>query len=145
MTSTAYNQIYGAKKNNVKKSKFYKSFQRNKHFPNVLTTTDKATHAKTRKVLNSVFSAETVQSAESFIIKHVDRWCDIVGEGSTDWTEPKNVSAQIDFMTFDIMGDLAFGVDFKTKEAEENPMKAIPETIHGFLKGLNTVITPPCH
>ncbi|EHL01949.1 putative Isotrichodermin C-15 hydroxylase [Glarea lozoyensis 74030] len=92
MTSTAYNQIYGAKKNNVKKSKFYKSFQRNKHFPNVLTTTDEAAHAKTRKVLNSVFSAETVQSAEAFIIKHVDRWCEIIGHspllGLFVWLKP---------------------------------------------------------
>jgi cytochrome P450 len=142
MSPKAYNGIYGAKGNNVKKSEFYTSMQRSKHFNSTITSTDKAIHAKKRKVLNSVFSDKTVQSAEAFIIKHVDKWCEAAGEQLTAWTGAKNVSPLVDFLTFDIMGDLAFGVEFRTQEPGENPMKAIPGTIHSFLKRLNMVCFP---
>jgi cytochrome P450 len=140
MSPTAYNNIYGAKGNNVKKSEFYTSMQRSQHYSSTLSTTGKAAHAKKRKVLNSVFSEKTVQSAQAFIIKHVDKWCEIAGEQATAWTGTKNVSPLVDALTFDIMGDLAFGVEFKTQEPGDNPMKAIPGTIHSFLTRLNMVM-----
>lgn len=35
----------------------------------------------------------------------------------------------IDFLTFDILGDLCFGENFRTKEPGENKLKSIPHLL----------------
>ncbi|TVY86296.1 Cytochrome P450 monooxygenase [Lachnellula willkommii] len=147
---SGHNSIYGTR-SNVKKGKFYEVFPRNKEAANTLDTIDKALHAKKRRVLNNVFSDNAVRSAETFVIKHVDRWCDLLVDNLKpgEWTEPKNAAHLTDFLVFDILGDLAFGRSFESKEPGPNPLKAIPHSIASFVKFMypvsphNSITQPP--
>jgi len=142
---SGHNSIYGTR-SNVKKGKFYDVIPHNKEARSTLNTIDKAAHAKKRKVLNAVFSDSAVRSAETFVIKHVDRWCDLlldkvkVGE----WTEPKNAAHLTDFLVFDILGDLAFGRSFESKEPGPNTLKAIPHSIASYAMFMYPVRRPNC-
>jgi len=99
-------------------------------------------HARKRRILNSVFSERAVRSSESFIIKHVDRWCDILEEDTKNgWTEPKNMSVLSEALVFDIMGELSFGASFDIKEKKENPFKSIPHSIAEYMQFMYPVST----
>ncbi|KUJ12540.1 benzoate 4-monooxygenase cytochrome P450 [Mollisia scopiformis] len=134
---TGYQSIYGTKAN-VKKGKFYEVFPRNKHSRNTLNTVDRVIHAHKRRVLNAVFSETALRSAETFIISHVDRWVELLVEDNEPevWTEPKDISPLINWLFFDILGDLCFGRSFESKEKQENPLKSIPHTTTMFFKGV---------
>lgn len=54
--------------------------------------------------------------------------------GSTEWSAPMDLSRRLDDLTFDIIGDLAFGRSFDIKEPGENPLKVIPESVAGYMK-----------
>ncbi|KAF4626293.1 hypothetical protein G7Y89_g11869 [Cudoniella acicularis] len=140
---TAYPSIYGTRAN-VKRGKFYEVWPRNPQNHNTLSTTDRMVHARKRRILNSVFSEKAVRSAESFIIKHVDRWNQILDDsGSNDWTESKNMTIQTESLVFDIMGDLAFGRSFEIKEKAENQFKVIPHTIASYMQFMYPITQSP--
>lgn len=128
---TAYRAIYQTKAN-VKKAKFYEIWPRNPHEINTLNTVDKATHARKRRVLNQAFSAEAIRSAETFVIRHVDRWNEILIDGNDgkEWTKPVNISEMIEYLVFDIMGDLCFGKTFDLKEPREVEFRHMPHTMY---------------
>ena len=93
-------------------------------------------HARKRRVLNSAFSEKAIRSAESFVIRHVDRWNELLIEGNDgkEWTEPQNMSDLTDYLVFDIMGDLAFGRSFEIKEPGENPFRHMPHSIADYMQ-----------
>lgn len=93
-------------------------------------------HARKRRVLNSAFSENAIRSATAFVIKHVDRWNELLVEGNNgkEWTEPQNMSDLTDYLVFDIMGDLCFGKSFELKEPGKNPFKHMPHTIADFMQ-----------
>ncbi|KUJ13243.1 benzoate 4-monooxygenase cytochrome P450 [Mollisia scopiformis] len=139
----AYPIIYGAKAN-VKKGKFYEVWPRNVQNLNTLSTVDKEVHARKRRILNGVFSEKAVRAAESFIIRHVDRWCELlVDNTSSGWSEPQNMTTLAESLTFDIMGDLSFGKSFEIKEKKENPFKIIPHTISGYMQFIYPITQSP--
>lgn len=131
---TGFQSIYSSKAN-VKKGKFYEVFPRNKNSRNTLNTVDKVIHAQKRRVLNAAFSDNALRSAEEFVIKHVDRWVELLVDdeaevqGPEGWTKPRNISPLVDWLFFDILGDLCFGRSCETKERGENSLKDVPHSI----------------
>ncbi|KAI0850871.1 cytochrome P450 monooxygenase-like protein [Daldinia vernicosa] len=125
----SYADIYNMK-SNVQRAPFYKTFQRNRHESMVVTTIDVAEHARRRKRLNPILLSEkSIRAASKFIIKHVERWVQLMTEDNeiaTEWSSPVNFSKRTDSLTFDIMGDLSLGVSFDIKEPEDNLMKLTP-------------------
>ena len=115
-SATAFKSIYGARAN-VKKSKFYSVFSKNTKYENTLNTTDVKIHARKKRALNALFSDKNVREAETFVVKHVKRWCELLLDGNDgkEWTEPKNISHLIDFLVFDIISELFFGKSFELK------------------------------
>lgn len=104
---------------------------------NTLNTSDAQTHRNKRRLLNLVFTEKSLRSAEEFIINHVDRWNEILKGDNVkpgEWSAPFNIAEWADYLAFDIMGDLSFGVQFNTKEAKENRFRKVPHTIHEYLK-----------
>lgn len=132
---SAYRAIYQTKAN-TKKGKFYEIWSRNSQYINTLTTIDKIAHARKRRVLNSAFSEKAIRSAETFVVKHVDRWTELIisENDGKEWTAPKNMSDLSDYLVFDIMGDLSFGTSFNLKEVAENQFKHIPHTIADYMQ-----------
>lgn len=55
-------------------------------------------------------------------------------DNPTEWSAATDFSRRLDALTFDIMGDLAFGRSFGIKEPGDNALKTIPENIAGYMK-----------
>jgi cytochrome P450 len=143
-SASAYRAIYGHKAN-VKRGDFYYITARKTHIASTLSTVDKDKHARKRRILNRVFSDTAIRSAEGFIVKHVDRWCDLlVDNDSKDWSPPKNAATLLQGLIFDIIGDLAVGKSFDIKEPVENPLKAVPAILTAFVKLVYPVSRVPC-
>ncbi|KAI0152088.1 benzoate 4-monooxygenase cytochrome P450 [Hypoxylon sp. NC0597] len=122
---------------NVRRSHFYKALKRKGDENMPLNIVDVAEHAARRKLLNQAFTDTSVRAVAPLIVKHVDRLHQIIledNDGSKDWTAPLDLSASIDGLMFDILGDLCFGKSFDMKEPGDNPMKAIPHTIAEYMR-----------
>ncbi|KAI0469953.1 cytochrome P450 monooxygenase-like protein [Xylariaceae sp. FL0804] len=134
--SEAYADIYGTKAN-VRRSDFYQAFRRNDEESTTLTSVDVSEHARRRKRLALCFTEKSVRAASDFIIRHVDRWTELIAEdiGDTaEWSSTVNFSERIDALVFDIMADLCFGKSFDIKEPGENPLKQTPHNIIEYMK-----------
>lgn len=132
----AYTAIYGAKAN-VRRSQFYNGLQSKHNEPTTLTTTDVAEHHRRRKMLNMAFTEKTVRAASGFVVRHVDRWNQIIMDqcsSTTEWSAVYDMSEKLDQLIFDIMGDLSFGRSFDIKEPGSNSLKVIPHAIAEYLK-----------
>ncbi|KAI1384078.1 cytochrome P450 monooxygenase-like protein [Hypoxylon trugodes] len=132
----AYSDIYSMK-SNVRRSRFYEGFKKNEHEVTTLSTIDVAKHAKRRRRLNLCFTEKSVRAASNFVIKHVDRWIELLKEEhglSTEWSATIDFTDKIDALVFDIMGDLSFGRSFNSKEPGENPLKEIPHNIAEYMR-----------
>lgn len=132
----AYADIYSMK-SNVRRSPFYTAFQRNTKEKNTLNVIDVAEHAQKRKLLNLSFTEKSLRAAAGFMVKHVDRWNEIMLEensSTTEWSAPVDLAQKVDTLVFDIMGDLSFGKSFDIKEPGENPLRVIPNNIAEYMR-----------
>lgn len=94
-----------------------------------------------RKLLNQVFTEQSLRAAEPFMVKHIDRWNELLVADS-DWSPPANFATLADALLFDIMGDLSFGADFGIKELGENPRKIMPYLLSQNLQFMYRVCIP---
>lgn len=69
-------------------------------------------HQRFRRALANGFSARTMQEQEPIIKSYVDSFIRVLHEECADGKEPLNVEQWLNFLTFDIVGDLAFGESF---------------------------------
>jgi cytochrome P450 len=100
-------------------------------------------HARKRRVLNSAFSDKAVHSAEAYVVKHIDRWNELIIDGNDgkEWTAPENMSNLTDYLVFDIMGDLCFGKSFDLKEKGDNQFRHMPHTVADYMQFMYPVST----
>ena len=100
-----------------------------------MNTTDKSKHARKRRILNWAFSNKALYSAKGFILRHFDRWIDILLDPSNiqaeklGWTEPMNWAEIVNCLVFDILGELCFGAAFNSKEQGPQSLKQMPRLI----------------
>lgn len=132
-SATAYNAIYNNRAN-VKKSGFYAAWNRNSREANIFTAVDKVAHTRKRKIAAPAFSDRSTQSADEFVIQHVDRWCDMMLDGDNqNWSAPKNMAEWCDYLVFDILGDLCFGRSFESTQPEGKHAREKLASMHKFL------------
>lgn len=141
-SARAHGDIYGPRANNTR-SRFYKTWKRAKDDVHTVNATEPAIHAKRRKLLNLIFTEQSLKAASPLVAAHIDRWIELLldtaAEGSKDvhekpsiarsWSRPLDMPTWVDHLAFDILGDLYFGENFNTKEPGENKMKKIPPLI----------------
>ncbi|TGJ85979.1 hypothetical protein E0Z10_g2772 [Xylaria hypoxylon] len=77
---------------------------------NTLNTIDPTEHARRRKVLNTCFTDNSVM-----LDQH---------DSTTEWSAYMELGENLDYLVFDIMGDLSFGSSFNMKDPGVNPLKA---------------------
>lgn len=134
-TATALKSIYGAK-GNVRKGDFYSAFPVKKDAVSTHSAIDRSVHARKRRVLSHAFSDAAIKSMENHILAHIRQFCSNLGGSNmgekslsnnvysekteNDWTTPKNLTDQTNYMTFDVMGDLCFGKAFGMLERPDN-------------------------
>lgn len=126
----AYNDVHGLR-TNIKRSDFYKAWKRGKDDVQTTSSTEPKEHARKRKLLNLVFTEQSLKAANSIIISHVDRWVELLTSGTREnsWSSAHDISTRVDQLVFDILGDLCFGKTLNTKEPGENDLKKIPHLI----------------
>lgn len=130
----AYADIYGFK-SNVRRSDFYTAWRRNVRDQTTINTVGVAEHAHKRKLLMTAFTDKSVRAATKFIIKHVDRWNELLVTGdSKEWSPAVDFARRAEMLEFDIMGDLSFGTSFGIKEPGNNPLKVIPHNIAEYMQ-----------
>lgn len=134
-TPTAYRHLFGPK-GNVKKSVYYNVWPRN---VDVLTTWNSTTidvHARKRRVLNQAFSADALKDAEPFVLSNAERWCQLISDeaskGQDGWSDSLNMADWVNWLVFDILGDLCFGKSFDMKEPGSN-LRFVPHMMAEFL------------
>ncbi|KAH7380914.1 cytochrome P450-like protein [Cadophora sp. MPI-SDFR-AT-0126] len=110
----ALTDIYSVK-SNVRKSDFYNMLSAPTG-PNIVSVIPKELHAKKRRMLAAGFTDKALKSMEEYIIIHIRSLC----EKLTSATEPLDVSDWLNYMTGDILGELAFGKPFGFLEEDKN-------------------------
>jgi hypothetical protein len=102
-----------------------------------LNAIDPAEHAQRRKMLNRCFTDQSTTAVSAFVSQHIDRWHEILLEehnSTTEWSDSLNLGEKLDYLVFDIMGDLCFGRSFNNKEPGDNPLREVPQNIIQYLK-----------
>ncbi|TKA45830.1 hypothetical protein B0A54_03515 [Friedmanniomyces endolithicus] len=106
---------------NVQKSTFYKCFRAAPQAVSTLLATDKAQHARKRRVMSQAFSAEAMRGMEVYVVGLVQDLVDKIDEvvkasnaGEGGWSGTMPMASYLNWLVFDIMGDLVFGKSFGT-------------------------------
>jgi cytochrome P450 len=133
-TSTAYKTIFGPK-GNVGKSYYYDVWVRNVNAHTTWSSTNPEMHARKRRVLNHAFSDRALRSAEPFVISNVDRWCQLIADEIPEegaWSGSLNMADWVNYLIFDILGDLCFGKSFDMKE-HNSTLRYVPDLMVQFM------------
>ncbi|TAQ91634.1 hypothetical protein B7494_g39 [Chlorociboria aeruginascens] len=133
--------VYGAKAN-TQKSTYYSVFDHFFEYPSIETVIDKEHHMRKRRVLSRALSDRALKSMESVLSDKLRGFCDqfSVKPGYADekaaeaWSDTKNMSELLKYLTFDLMGDFCFGQSFNVMEKSENRylLKVICDGIHAL-------------
>ncbi|CAI6337189.1 unnamed protein product [Periconia digitata] len=144
-TPSAFKKVFGPT-GNVRKSDYYRGWPRNVNAVNVWSTTSVEQHARKRRVMNYAFSEAAMRSAETFLHSNMDRWLELLGQlpkgKDGEWSESFNMCDWMNWLVFDILGDLCFGKCFNMKESDSE-LRHIPELMVSFLELLHPVYFSP--
>ncbi|CCO33927.1 Benzoate 4-monooxygenase [Rhizoctonia solani AG-1 IB] len=127
--------VYG---HGLLKSEFYSTFQMGPK-TDLFNTRDKTEHSKKRKRVANIFSAQNSLAFEPRIRSHIrqlcaqwDMRCKEAARGSsgTNWVAKNgraviDVCAQVSYLAFDIIGDLALGSPFGLIQAQKDSSLSI--------------------
>ena len=117
-TATSWKDIYGHTpgRKAFLKGTFYEPMPGEAR--NLLSESDPATHSLMRRNLSHGFSAAALKSQEDLVQKFVDLFIFQINGRKTPEEEPQSVDAVkwFNFLTFDIIGELAFGDTFGSLE-----------------------------
>lgn len=137
-TPRAHADIHG-RGANIKRSKFYQAWKRDQNDNHTTNGVEPAVHAKRRRLLNLAFTEQSLRAASPLIARHVEQWVQLLvrdckdenvkQEGEKGWSEGQNMAQVVEFLVFDILGELCFGQQFKTKEPESNILKKVPHMV----------------
>lgn len=139
-TPTAYRALFGPK-GNIKKGLYYEVWPRNVNALTTWNSTSLEVHGRKRRVLNHAFSEKALRSAEPFVISNADRWCEVIAgeiDETTGWSTSLNMADWVNYLVFDILGDLCFGKSFDMKE-KDSDMKYVPHLMVEFLSLMHPV------
>jgi len=109
---------------------------------NTLTVVDAASHTCKKKLLAYGFTDKAMNSAERFIVQHVDRWCELL-IADEKREEPKDMEKLADQLVFDVLCELLFGKSFDIKEPGENQLKSVPKTMDNYMLFMYRVSSSP--
>jgi len=115
----AWKDIYGPRKSGnvfVKDPKFYPTDDtiRAKH---IVNTSDPVEHANIRKMMSRAFSAKALLEQEDIVIQYADMLMTAILEESRKG--PIDLTTFYNWVTFDILGELAFGEAFGSMRARK--------------------------
>ncbi|CRG83418.1 Isotrichodermin C-15 hydroxylase [Talaromyces islandicus] len=112
----ALDSVYGPKAN-VKKSTWYNAF----NSVSIFSATDKAVHARKRRVMSHAFSEQAVRQVHPYIISAISIWCDALDDNDRkEWSAPKDMRVWSAYAIFDALGELLFGESFHSSTTPDH-------------------------
>lgn len=114
----AYRDIYGHK--TAGKERFLKSDYYDTEEPRISSVRDPTAHASQRKALSYAFSARALRDQEDVVHEYVNLLVKQLDKFGAGGLEPINVTDAYNWLTFDVIGDLSFGVPFGALESGSN-------------------------
>ncbi|KAJ0116066.1 hypothetical protein J7T55_005012 [Diaporthe amygdali] len=116
----SFRDIYGHAKSPEKR--FLKTeMYDNGEPPRVSTARDPALHAQQRKTLSNAFSAKALRDQESVIQKYIDLFVDKLDQWGDSGRKAINITPAVNWLMFDIIGDLSFGESFDSVADGKEP------------------------
>lgn len=98
---------------NVQKGAFYKAFRVAPNAISTLLATERAQHARKRRVMGQAFSDPAMRGMEQYVLQHVQDLVDRIGVAvkrpggeKQRWSTPLDMQRWCNWFVFDIMGDL---------------------------------------
>ena len=86
-----------------------------------LLTADQQDHQRMRRVLDHAFSSRALKEQDSLILNTIDKFIQCLhNQASQVSTEKVDLTKWFNWMTFDLIGDLAFGESFNCLEDQAN-------------------------
>ncbi|KAL1861370.1 hypothetical protein Daus18300_008901 [Diaporthe australafricana] len=79
--------------------------------PTTIVNSDKEEHQRLRRAMSHGFSDASIRSQEPLIMKYVDKLMSGLGDHCKEG-KPLNMEAWYNWTTFDVVGDLVFGISF---------------------------------
>ena len=143
-TVTGLQKAHGYKANTQKSRDFYGVFRHFFGSDSTLTTIDAASHGRRRRLLSHALSGNMIKAMENHILKHVRTFCDCMGgkietsdrshSFGDEWGHAMNISTWISRLTFDVLGDVAFGRTFEVLKDSTNRyvLDVLPRGVHGL-------------
>lgn len=116
-TSTSWRDIHGHKpgRKAFLKGTWYEPFPSDPH--QIVSVSDPDCHAAMRKALSHGFSAGALASQEDRVHHFVNMLLKQISDRYTE--EPADMSKWYNYVTFDVIGELAFGEPFDCVESGE--------------------------
>ncbi|USP74920.1 cytochrome P450 [Curvularia clavata] len=100
----------------MRKSPFYDIFSSGFKHSCVGSERDTKKHGSMRRMLSAAFSQRALLEQETMVSGTIDRFVEIIGKKSI--TEPLNMTKWYEMVSFDILGEMAFGESFHSIETE---------------------------
>ncbi|KAK5046900.1 hypothetical protein LTR84_007254 [Exophiala bonariae] len=134
-TSSSWKDIHGHKagRKQFLKGTWYEPFPSDPH--QIVSVSDPDRHAAMRKALSHGFSAGALASQEDRVHHYLDMMLKQISSRYTD--KPADMTKWYNYLTFDVIGELAFGESFGCVEFGK-PHYWI-EILFGFIKNTNFV------
>ncbi|ROV99477.1 hypothetical protein VMCG_06412 [Cytospora schulzeri] len=110
VTPQSYRDIYGHATQGRKR--FLKNEWYEQDEPRITRVRDPVSHAEQRKALSHAFSARALRDQEIVIDQYVDLLIEQLGKLGSNGEKAVDATAAWNWLTFDIIGDLAFGESF---------------------------------
>jgi len=135
--------IYGVGKN-VQKGDLYKAATKLAGSISTFSTIDKTVHSKKRRILAPAFTETALLTMQTYVLDQISLFIDTLSGAKSglkdNWTG--DMSLWCNYLTFDVMGELAFGKQFDMLTSEE--MRGIPGLIDQNLFRQHIVSTLGC-
>lgn len=91
----------------------------NEYHPSIVSARDPAQHGQMRKLLSHGFSQKALMEQEDIVHEYVDLLIKQIQTHATDKPEGEEMVKWYNYITFDIIGDLAFGDPFGSLKSAE--------------------------
>ena len=121
-STEAIQTIYGdSRRNNVRKSDLYNFFDGPSQEASTITTLEKGSQGRKRRILSHAFSPQALQGSDDITVSNVERWCDLLERQTAgkEWSEPLDMHQYCDWLTMDTAASLTFGKSFNLIENDE--------------------------
>jgi cytochrome P450 len=111
-----------AVQSNTQKSNLYTAYSHFFKVPSTVTTIDKSAHAFKRRINVRALTPTSIKELEGSIYKNCSIFLDmLVDENeSSGWSQARNMTNLVAYLTSDIMGDVAFSRNWDLMRGEEN-------------------------